>query len=194
MSQKEVEEEATLMTSLAHPALPHVFGVRIERKPFLTVMQFHGLLKEITTHIPCTLRRLLHLEGSKEIITSDDLTHMLYVVCDALEYLHGRRILHNDLKADNIVIERQHDGQLSPVIVDFGKACTLENATYLHVDKCKQEQFMRRYKQIAPEVVKGKMKQSESSAIFSFGMVMSEVVRYEQYCFLQNLATMCTAR
>ena len=96
-----------------------MFGVCIERKPFLIVMQFHGLLKE-NHYIPCTLTRLLHPEGSKEIITSDDLTHMLYVVCDALEYLHGRRILHNDLKADNIVIEGQHDGQLSPVIVDFG--------------------------------------------------------------------------
>ena len=70
VSHKEVEEEATLMMSLARPALTHVFGVCIDRKPFFIVMQFHGLVKE-NHYITSTLRRLLHPEAPKEIITSD---------------------------------------------------------------------------------------------------------------------------
>ena len=47
---------------------------------------------------------------------------------------------------------------------------------------------MRKYKHIAPEVVKGKRKQSESSAIFAFGVVIGD------FSHLQNIAQMCMTR
>jgi serine/threonine protein kinase len=109
------------------------------------------------------------------------------MVCGALEYLHERTILHNDLKDDNIVVERR-GGQLSPVIIDFGKACLFQNAKILHIDKSQQEEYIRKYKHIDPEVVKGQRKQSESSDVFSFGVVIGDCSH------LHNIAKMCKTR
>ena len=45
-------------------------------------------------------------------------------VCDALEYLHERHILHRDLKPDNILVSA--DGELK--LADFGAARVLAHA------------------------------------------------------------------
>ena len=47
---------------------------------------------------------------------------------------------------------------------------------------------MRKYKHIAPDVVKGQGKQSESSDIFAFGVVIGDCSH------LQNIAQMCMTR
>lgn len=50
----------------------------------------------------------------------------------------------------------------------------LKNGRFHHIDKILQAEYMDRHKHIAPELVKGHCKESESS----LGFVISEVVRY----------------
>lgn len=69
-------------------------------------MQFHGV-KEGNQYIPFTLRQCLISEREKKTIIVVNMTRALNSVCSALEYLHHKGILHNDLKADNIVLEKQ---------------------------------------------------------------------------------------
>lgn len=83
------------------------------------------------------------------------------------------------------MLERRYCGQLSPVVVDLGKACLFGNARTLHIDKSQQEEYMRKYKHIAPEFVKSQRKQSESSDIFAFGVLLGYC------CHLQGIAQIC---
>ena len=101
-----------------------------------------------------TMVQCLKSGDEKEKISAADATRILIMVCNALQYLHNKDIIHNDLKADNIVPEKRTD-ELSPVIVDFGKVCMLANGKIHCVSKTHQEEYMRRHGHIAPEIVKG---------------------------------------
>ena len=54
-----------MMKSLAHPALPHVFGVCTRSKPYLIVTQFHGVSRD-SVHISYTLKNCLQSERKPE--------------------------------------------------------------------------------------------------------------------------------
>ena len=97
------------------------------------------------------------------------------------------KILHNDLKPDNIVLEIR-DSQLSPIIIDFGKACLFEEARLLQIPKSQQAAYISKYGHIDPEAVKGVRKQSESSDIFSIGMIIAKVAKYAE-----RISDMCVA-
>lgn len=52
---------------------------------------------------------------------SDDETRLLMEpVVDAVTYLHANRMTHLDIKPDNIMLSREKDGSLRPVLIDFG--------------------------------------------------------------------------
>lgn len=51
-------------------------------------------------------------------ITQDELYGLMVRVLDALDYLHSQRILHLDIKPDNILLTRSG----RPVLIDFGAA------------------------------------------------------------------------
>lgn len=52
---------------------------------------------------------------------SDDETRLLMEpVIDAVTYLHANRMTHLDIKPDNIMLSREKDGSLRPVLIDFG--------------------------------------------------------------------------
>lgn len=122
------------MTLLAHPGLPHVFGVHTSSKPYLLVTQFHGVLKG-GQQVPYTLKDCLQIEWSNQSMVVTTMATILYQVADALEYIHRRTILHNDIKANNVVLYGAIVTEWKPVLIDFGKACPTDQGRTLHLDK-----------------------------------------------------------
>lgn len=88
---------------------------------------------------------------------------LLTEVAEALVYLHDRGILHRDVKTENVMLTLD----LKPKLIDLGFARLLpENK---HMTMCGTDEFM------SPEVLFG-MEYDEKADIFSFGVVMAEVV------------------
>jgi serine/threonine protein kinase len=56
---------------------------------------------------------------------------VIHNVKSVLSHIHDRGFLqHNDLKANNIVLELSKDlGKCNPVIIDFGKSSTILSAS-----------------------------------------------------------------
>jgi serine/threonine protein kinase len=60
-----------------------------------------------------------------------------------LEYSHMLRILHNDVKTNNIILQTTIRGGLLPVLIDFGRACFIEKGRILRLDKKQQEEYKK---------------------------------------------------
>uniref|UniRef100_A0A667WLG6 Striated muscle enriched protein kinase a n=1 Tax=Myripristis murdjan TaxID=586833 RepID=A0A667WLG6_9TELE len=94
----------------------------------------------------CTGKELLHSLVDRFRYSEDDVVGYLVQILQGVEYLHNRRILHLDLKPDNIMVTN-----LSAVkIVDFGSA---QNFNPLNLTQHNSGIGTLEY--MAPELVKG---------------------------------------
>ena len=85
---------------------------------------------------------------------------MFTEITQAIGHIHGKEIVHNDLKSNNVIIRRE-DEHYCPTIIDFRKSEEI----------MKLKAYKRSADYLAPEVREGR-KQSPASNIFSFGRML----------------------
>ena len=155
--KQEVLHEAKMLRSLGdHPNLPFLFGVLTEREPYAIVIQFLGTGEETLTLHKVVRKRMLHKKSTANVFKA---------IAETLEHIHSRGIVHNDLKSNNVIIQRENGGRFQPIIIDFGKSEEIK----------KLKAYRRKGDYLAPEVREGK-KQSLGSDIFSFGKMLESSV------------------
>ena len=88
--------------------------------------------------------------------------------------MHRCGYAHNDLRADNIVLERGEDERLHPVIIDFGKSVAFSEAKN---PPPKPEHLKSMYKDsyIAPELVNDTGKPSVTSDVYSLAFLVKKL-------------------
>ena len=97
--------------------------------------------------VPCRMR--------KNALTKPSWLRILKEIAKGLSHIHRRGILHNDLKANNVVLEKRND--YNPVIIDFGKSrFTSDPKQVMSLSVSCQAAYRKRYPHIAPEIVCGK--------------------------------------
>lgn len=88
----------------------------------------------------------------------------LWQLIDSVEYMHTRRVVHRDLKLENILI----DEQLNLKLADFGFAC------YKSIDSLKSYRGTMTY--MAPEIKEGKVYKGSQVDMFSIGVILFIIV------------------
>merc|ERR1712080_347609 len=89
----------------------------------------------------------------------------LHQMLDSLEYMHNKRVVHRDLKLENILI----DDQLNLKVADFGFAC------YKSIDTLKSYRGTMTY--MAPEIKEGKQYKGTEVDLFSIGVIPFIIVQ-----------------
>ena len=102
--------EARLLSSFDHHNIVRIFSF----------FEAYNTLYYVTEHVDgCSLGSYAQNHYSRGTrISQDELYGLMVRVLDALDYLHSRKVLHLDIKPDNILLTR--NGR--PVLIDFGAA------------------------------------------------------------------------
>lgn len=149
------KREARLVARLEHPNIVPIYDFsEHEGQPYLVMKFIEG-----ETLKSCMTRIQLNRENTTTIVVA---------VGGALDYAHEQGILHRDVKPSNILLGR--DGRI--YLADFGLARIAEaGASTLSGDM-----LMGTPQYISPEQASGVKNLNERTDIYSFGIVLYEMV------------------
>lgn len=125
--------EATLTSRLCHSNLAWLYGITEHGPRKMLVLSFHGIDDK-----SCTLHKALNYD-SEQLWFDRSLIDWKVIIIDllsAVNYLRKNRILHNDIKSDNIVIDKR-SSTYRCVLIDLGKGCDFNNAKSINYLKLK---------------------------------------------------------
>ena len=146
-------EAARVAVNLRHPLIARVFDAGQD-----------GHIKYLVTeHTPnSSVRQLINSNGTPVAIPPDQAVHIITQIAQALEYAHGRGLVHGNLQSGNIT----QDGQVS----DFGIG-------RLEIDKALSELpvHMDSLDYLAPEQIQGRGN-SPASDLYALGVVLYEML------------------
>ncbi|UCG25867.1 MAG: serine/threonine-protein kinase PknK, partial [Chloroflexota bacterium] len=109
------EREATAVARLRHPGIVQVFDYDVEEDYYYIVMEF---IEGPTLKAELSERAKRKAESEQNIFTFDEIGLLLSALADAIDYAHGRGMVHRDLKPGNIMFTV--DGEA--LLTDFGLA------------------------------------------------------------------------
>ena len=147
-------KEFKAMCSVSHPALQYAVGLYRpddwKETVLVTPWYENGSLKNV-------------MEESPDKLNDTMKTRIAFGVCSAMIALHGRGVVHGDLKPENVMI----DDKFCPIVSGFGLDHGLEDEAHMSVD-------IGSYYYRAPEVLHGAQSDAKSD-VYSFGLLMYEL-------------------
>ncbi|OGX78016.1 serine/threonine protein kinase [Exiguobacterium sp. SH31] len=150
---RRFEREAHAATSLNHPNIVAIYDVGDEQDIYYIVME----------HVDgMTLKQYLQ----EEYISIEESLRIMGQICDAIDHAHAHRIIHRDIKPQNMMIDQ--NGNVK--VTDFGIAVAMSNATLTHTMS-----VLGSVHYFSPEQARGKFA-DEKSDIYSLGAVLYELV------------------
>ena len=151
----------------AIPVHPHVLKANwldeVDNKPFLIMPYCSGgsLFSVLSTKVSAT----------GEGFSSSELYPLLVEVAAGLAHLHGNNIIHHDIKPDNVLL----DGQGHCLLTDFGISSGLRNT----ITRATGTASSLSVAYAAPERFDARPRMSRESDVFSFGVMLYELVTGE---------------
>ena len=149
---RKFKEEAQAAAALAHPNIVNVYDVGDE-------MNINYIVMELVEGI--TLKTYIEKKGR---LTVKEATSIAIQVASGLEVAHNNRIVHRDIKPQNIIISRE--GKVK--VTDFGIAKSVSSNT-------NTADTMGSVHYTSPEQARGGYSDAKSD-IYSLGIVMYEMV------------------
>lgn len=157
ITKQNLEAEVEILKNLRHPNILLYMGVCISDNDYLMITEFmeNGSLFD---HI--------HLKKTK--IGPSLFVDMIEDIVLGMFYLHGRKVLHCDLKSSNILVDSNWNIKLA----DFGLSRIYKTTKQHRRARIGTPNWM------APEVIKGE-KYTDASDVYSFGMCLWEMIAHK---------------
>ncbi|CAD5205780.1 unnamed protein product [Bursaphelenchus okinawaensis] len=151
---RRVVDEAKFLQTLNHPNIVECYGSKIDKSELYIVMHYAE---------GGTLDRLIH---DQQGVYLPEKTIMYYFaqVARAIRYIHSRKIVHRDLKTQNILLNRRRSRVM---LADFGISREL-NASLAH-------SFVGTPGYVSPELCNG-MPYDCKSDMWALGCILYEMV------------------
>ena len=148
--------EIALLKQLQHPNIVRLFDVVHTEKRLTLVFEF----------LDQDLKKYLDRHAEKCGLCSEEIKSFLFQLLNGINYCHKNRVLHRDLKPQNLLINM--DGQLK--LADFG----LARAFGIPVRSLTHEVVTLWYR--APDVLMGSKHYNTSVDMWSVGCIFAEMI------------------
>jgi serine/threonine protein kinase len=162
---RKFEHEKEALVRLDHPGIVRILdsGKLADGNPFMVMDHIKG-------H---SLRKAIQMSGRLPIGT---VARIVEEVTDALTAAHKEKILHRDIKPENIMLTPIDEGMYRVRIIDFGIA-RVEESRLAPVTEISRAIGSVHY--IAPEQLIGKLDLTPAADIYSFAIVIYEMLTGE---------------
>nr|KAI8731149.1 serine/threonine-protein kinase Nek2-like [Biomphalaria glabrata] len=157
LEDRKLDSEAKLMTKLCHPHLVQCCAYFMDSQSLYLVTEFcnHGNLREY----------LSNLQTKAQHVHEETVLKWLGQMADALRYLHDSRIIHRDIKPDNIFLHSSQHIKIG----DLGIARELDSTNQ------KLDTLIGTYLYMSPELLSGESYTTKTD-IWSLGCCIHEVM------------------
>ncbi|XP_023195956.1 obscurin-like isoform X8 [Xiphophorus maculatus] len=176
-----VLREYQLLRRLHHPHLVQLYAA------FITPL-YVLLVEEL-----CPGKELLHSLAARDLYAESNVAELLHQIVSAADYLHSRRVIHLDLKSDNMLVD---DGNHLKII-DFGSAQSFVPGQPLNIEHihgfsdskdCCRKVYIVLPK--APEILEGQGVGPETDiwaiGVLSFIMLSADSPFYAEHSWEQD--------
>ena len=174
----DILAEAKVMHILSgHILFPYCFGFI---KPNIIISQFIGRISGSGEVLTDTVYKVM----MSNLICKHRWAVICFEMMEGVKFLHGLGILHNDLKADNVLL---YGPMYKVKIIDFGK-CTLSSMPIMYNLSIEDTvKYNINHRHLAHELRNiPYSKQSELTDTYSVGYMIKHVGYYQRFDFLYN--------
>eukprot|EP00080_Pristionchus_pacificus_P024003 PDM84023.1 kin-29 [Pristionchus pacificus] len=154
----KVEREISIMKMIDHPHIVKMYEARITHT-YSQVMRTEQYLYIVTEL--CRGGELFETLVERGRITENDAKRWFHQACSAVLYCHERGIVHRDLKAENILLDKNGDVK----IIDFGFANLFKPGDLLNT-WCGSPPYA------APELLMGNEYDGSKADVWSLGVLL----------------------
>ena len=137
---------------------------------------------------PCLVTRFIdgrtlseYLEDNKGPLPAAMAMKILRGIGEGLKYIHEEHVVHRDLKPANIILEVLTDGELKPVLIDFGLGKTAESTSMMQGSTINIQGTL---KWMAPEMLNqnedGNVKWRKEVDVYALGIIMWQIFTGEK--------------
>jgi serine/threonine protein kinase len=157
---ERMDKEAKALARLEHKNIVQVITADVTADA-LKLRYF--VMEKLSGH---SLRTVLDNKGSLEV---DAACRLMIDVLNALYHAHENRIIHRDVKPDNIFLHRDREGVTVPKLLDFGVMTSADAMTMTG------HRFIGTLRYAAPEQLLGD-KVSAQTDLYAAGLVLYEAI------------------
>ncbi|CAD5213971.1 unnamed protein product [Bursaphelenchus okinawaensis] len=150
---KKIEREVKVLQRIKHPNIIKLYQV----------IDTPSILYLITEYAPNG--EIYDMVHNNKRLSEDEARHKFWQIISAVEYLHKNGIVHRDLKAENLLLDSNHDIKLA----DFGFSNFYEKENTL-------DTFCGSPPYAAPEIFEGKRYTGPEIDVWSLGVVLYVLV------------------
>lgn len=166
--RKRFIREAQTVAKLQHPHIIRVFDYGEMDGTNYMVMEYIGG------------KDLAHYLSQRGRLSLTEILSLLKGIAEALDYAHTQGLVHRDVKPSNILLDIRKDESLAskneshffPLLTDFGIAKILDGATRF----TETGGMLGTFDYIAPEQIQGAKDLNAQADIYSFGVVVYQML------------------
>ena len=163
---KEIKNEANILSKLSSENIVKYYDSFLDNDSFNIIMEYCDGLD---------LRKFINEHKRKNVLIERNIIlHIISGICKGLKVIHNSKLIHRDLKPDNIFLT----ADLTVKIGDFGLSKELNNSKDYAVSEVGTLFYM------APEILNGK-KYNNKVDMWALGCIIYELCTLN-YCFQSN--------